>query len=189
MEQSAQYPIIPGYEVIVLDEIPLGEGSYGTVYRGLCYHMNVAIKLLDCSADNLDEACLNEANILKDLRHKNIVFFLGVCMDPPCIITEFCSQGSLFDFLRRENELKMSLWRGVYDTSLWIKKLGLLIDVAQGMCFLHNRHNPVLHLDLKSPNVLVRSNWEAAVGDFGLSKYVSPYSNLNDKCLASHCRR
>lgn len=174
---GSEVSIIPDDEVIVLEEDPLGEGSYGTVYRGICYHMNVAIKALDRSLIDVDEACLNEVKILKGLRHKNVVSFFGVCVDPPCIIMEYCSHGSLFDLLRNEHRFIVKTQGGPPDTKLWANKLGLLIGVAQGMSFLHTRNHPILHLDLKSPNILVRDNWEAAVGDFGLSKYVAPCLN------------
>jgi serine/threonine protein kinase len=42
--------------------------------------------------------------------------------------------------------------------------------VARGMNYLHSRKNPILHLDLKSPNILIDDRWRVKIADFGLSK-------------------
>lgn len=44
------------------------------------------------------------------------------------------------------------------------------ISVARGMAYLHSRSPPLLHLDLKSPNVLVDNRWRVKIADFGLSR-------------------
>jgi serine/threonine protein kinase len=42
-----------------------------------------------------------QVNILASIRHPNIVLFMGVCLEPPCLVTEFCARGSLYDVLRK----------------------------------------------------------------------------------------
>ena len=44
---------------------------------------------------------VQEARLLSSLRHPNIVTFMGLCTQPACIITEFCSRGSVTDVIRR----------------------------------------------------------------------------------------
>lgn len=44
------------------------------------------------------------------------------------------------------------------------------MSVARGMAYLHSRNPPLLHLDLKSPNVLVDNRWRVKIADFGLSR-------------------
>ena len=44
---------------------------------------------------------MQEAGMMASLRHPNVVMYLGVCMDPPCVITEYCARGSLNDVLKR----------------------------------------------------------------------------------------
>jgi serine/threonine protein kinase len=46
----------------------------------------------------------------------------------------------------------------------------IAISVARGMAYLHSRSPPLLHMDLKSPNILVDDKWRIKIADFGLSK-------------------
>ncbi len=50
--------------------------------------------------DQLAAALEKEALLMAGLRHPNTVFFLGACLDPPCMVTEHCARGSLFDVLQ-----------------------------------------------------------------------------------------
>ena len=45
-----------------------------------------------------------EAGMMATLRHPNVVMFLGVCTEPPCVITEFCARGSMLDALQRAHK-------------------------------------------------------------------------------------
>jgi serine/threonine-protein kinase CTR1 len=99
----------------------------------------------------------------RQLRHPNIVLFLGCCHDPTnnslSIVTEFLERGSLSDVLA--------------DKSIQIETPLLLrfaIDAALGMNYLHNRKPPIIHRDLKSANLLVDRYFNVKVSDFGLAK-------------------
>jgi serine/threonine protein kinase len=46
----------------------------------------------------------------------------------------------------------------------------VLLSVARGMNYLHSRQPPILHLDQKSPNILIDDRWRVKIADFGLSK-------------------
>ena len=56
----------------------------------------------------LVEELRKEAALMAGLRHPNIVLFLGVSLDPACMVTEFCARGSLFDVLRRARTNKVA---------------------------------------------------------------------------------
>ena len=74
----------------------------------------------------------------------------GVCTAPPCIVSEYCARGSLTDVLRQA--------RGAPDpaTALsWARRLSIAAEAASGMAYLHSRAAPVVHRDLKSPNILI----------------------------------
>jgi serine/threonine protein kinase len=45
--------------------------------------------------------CTQEAGMMAAMRHPNVVLYLGVCLDPPCVVTEYCARGSLNDVLKR----------------------------------------------------------------------------------------
>lgn len=96
-------------------------------------------------------------------RHPNIVAMLGVCTSPLCIAMELMNVGALDKYLRNPATGKLT----------WNVRLKLAIDIAQGMHFLHHSTPPIIHRDLKSPNVLLSRDAEglltAKVADVGLA--------------------
>ena len=92
------------------------------------------------------------------LRHPNVVQYLGVCLDPPCFVTEYCARGGLNDVLRR------ALRSPTYARQLtWYRLISMALDAAKGMNYLHTSDPPVIHRDLKSPNLLVDKHWRVKV--------------------------
>eukprot|EP01016_Furgasonia_blochmanni_P008959 TRINITY_DN13705_c0_g1_i4.p1 TRINITY_DN13705_c0_g1~~TRINITY_DN13705_c0_g1_i4.p1 ORF type:complete len:306 (-),score=44.42 TRINITY_DN13705_c0_g1_i4:372-1289(-) len=143
-------------------EKKIGEGGYGEVYLGVWLGQEVAIKQYGKKTrarhtkKTLD--FMKEVNVLSNLRHPNIVLYMGVCVNfTKCLmITEYMELGSLYDHLHKQN------------TKLGEDKmLDICEDIALGMTYLHGRK--ILHCDLKSSNILVDSNWNIKLCDFGLS--------------------
>ena len=140
----------------------LGAGAYGEVYEAEWRRSRVAVKRL-LTAHPLEEKGVKEffaeMEILANARHDNIVRFLGGCVQPDnlCILFEFCPQ-SLYDLLRKA-EAPLELER----------VLMIARQVALGIYYLHCCKPPVLHLDLKSANVLLDGHGIAKVCDFGLA--------------------
>ncbi|CAM6084202.1 unnamed protein product [Calypogeia fissa] len=150
------------WEDVIMGE-RIGQGSYGKVYRADWQGSDVAVKVFldqDLKTEALEEF-KSEVAIMRRLRHPNIVLFMGAVTKPPnlSIITEFCPRGSLYRLLHRPN-------RELDDR----KRIRMAVDVAKGMNYLHRCSPPVVHRDLKSPNLLVDKNWTVKVGDFGLSR-------------------
>ena len=101
------------------------------------------------------DALRAEVGLLATLRHPNTVAFVGVCSAPPAIITELCGRGSLTDVLSAAK---------CYPASLpWPMRLRMTIDAAAGLHHLHSQSPPILHRDLKSPNLLVAQDWTVKV--------------------------
>ncbi|KAL4443337.1 hypothetical protein ABPG75_011074 [Micractinium tetrahymenae] len=100
-----------------------------------------------------------EASLLASLRHPNCVSFIGVCTSPPCIITEYCGRGSLTGVLMQARE-DADLAREL----TWQRRLSMALNAALGMLYLHTRSPPIIHRDLKSPNLLVEDSWRVKVG-------------------------
>lgn len=98
---------------------------------------------------------------MRDLRHENLNPFIGACTDAPniCIITEYCSRGSLRDILENE-DVKLD--------NMFVASL--VGDIIRGMIYLHD--SPVkYHGKLKTSNCLVDSRWVVKLSDFGLREF------------------
>ncbi|KAK9139906.1 hypothetical protein Scep_009587 [Stephania cephalantha] len=163
------------WEDLVIGE-RIGLGSYGEVYHADWNGTEVAVKKFldqDFYGDALDEF-RREVRIMRRLRHPNVVLFLGAVTRPPnlSIITEFLPRGSLYRILHRPN--------CQIDEKRRIK---MALDVARGMNCLHTSIPPVVHRDLKSPNLLVDKNWNVKVCDFGLSR-LKHHTFLSSKSTA-----
>ncbi|PRW32608.1 rRNA methyltransferase mitochondrial [Chlorella sorokiniana] len=156
----------------------LGRGSFGRVYLATWRATPVAAKVLLAdeaaltgSAVELNQQAttrqlLAEAQVMSAMRHPNLVTFMGVCLLPPCILTEHCSQGSLYGVLRQGAQDP-----GFAAQLTWRRRLGMACDAARGLLYLHVSSPPIVHSDVKSPNVLVDHNWNAKVCDFNLSAF------------------
>lgn len=124
----------------------IGEGAYGQVYRGKYLKTNVAVKIFNKTKFKykIRKNFIQEAELLCSFRSPFIVLFMGFCLNYKdyMIITEYMSQGSLYDLLHKKKaHISFDL------------TLNIIEQVAHGMNHLHEKK--VLHCDLKSSNILV----------------------------------
>ncbi|TVU15806.1 hypothetical protein EJB05_39344, partial [Eragrostis curvula] len=144
----------------------VGAGSFGTVYRADWHGSDVAVKVLtdqDVGEAQLKEF-LREISIMKRVRHPNVVLFMGAVIKCPhlSIVTEYLPRGSLFRLISKASTGEMLDLK---------RRLRMALDVAKGINYLHCLNPPIVHWDLKTPNMLVDKNWSVKVGDFGLSRF------------------
>ncbi|CAA7017081.1 unnamed protein product [Microthlaspi erraticum] len=141
----------------------IGQGSCGTVYNGLWFGSEVAVKVFSKQeySEELRQSFRQEVSLMKRLRHPNVLLFMGSVTSPQrlCIVSEFLPRGSLFRLLRRSTS-KLD----------WRRRIHMALDIARGMNYLHRCSPPIVHRDLKSSNLLVDKNWTVKVADFGLSR-------------------
>ncbi|ONM23236.1 Serine/threonine-protein kinase STY46 [Zea mays] len=139
----------------------VASGSYGDLYRGTYCSQDVAIKVLKPERINADmqREFAQEVYIMRKVRHKNVVQFIGACTKPPnlCIVTEFMSGGSVYDYLHKH--------KGVFKLPALV---GVATDVSKGMSYLHQ--NNIIHRDLKTANLLMDENGTVKVADFGVAR-------------------
>ena len=166
---------------------------------------------------------------MSGIGHPHVIMYMGAVLDPPCLVMELASKGSLLEVLhsakvgagravgsrdqvgapqcqdRGQEQLwdqhmphsrlpcdeKMSCACGRAPRSQalvgnrlhvsssvillqaplpWVRRVSMAFDAAKGMQYLHSRQPPVIHRDLKSPNLLVDTHWHVKVSDFGLSR-------------------
>ncbi|KAF1373129.1 hypothetical protein PFLUV_G00257120 [Perca fluviatilis] len=142
-------------------ELKLGQGCFGEVWMGTWNGTTkVAIKTLKPGTMS-PEAFLQEAQIMKKLRHDKLVPLYAVVSEEPIyIVTEYMAKGSLLDFIK-EGDGKFL-------------KLPLLVDmaaqIADGMAFIERMN--YIHRDLRAANILVADNLVCKIADFGLARLI-----------------
>ena len=165
MAQQASSSIRFG-SVRLLQDAPLGTGAYGQVCKATLGELPCAAKLLhpilvDPSRPRNRALFEQECRFLSEIRHPNIVQYLGVAHDPvtglPILLMELMDD-SLTHFLEQSDE------RLPYHVQVNISH-----DIALALAFLHD--NRIVHRDLSSNNVLlIGAGIRAKVTDFGMSK-------------------
>ncbi|KAK4058855.1 hypothetical protein OIO90_000301 [Microbotryomycetes sp. JL221] len=139
----------------------VGSGGFKDVYKGMYRKKTIAIADI---RGHLTEMDIKELGLLRDLRHPNIVHFIGVSIPkepstvPVMIVTELCANGDLFDYIR------------AVSPPPFLNMLEILLGVAKGLEYLHTRTPTIIHRDIKSSNVLITANGVAKLNDFGLAK-------------------
>jgi len=144
----------------------VGRGGFGEVFCGTWAGQQVAVKEVQDANPTDGEVCdfVLEISLLSGLSHPNIVRFWRGCVDlrrgsrTLLLVTEWMDCGTLSALLHEAQEPVLSVK----------ESLVLALSVARGVAYLHDVG--ILHLDLKSPNVLLNSSFHAKLCDFGLAK-------------------
>ncbi|KAM7518581.1 hypothetical protein LguiB_017543 [Lonicera macranthoides] len=154
----------------------IGVGASGSVYKAeLPTGQVVAVKKLHSLEDsemvNL-KAFSSEIRALTEIRHRNIVKLLGFCSHVQYLylIYEFLEGGSL-DALLGNDEIAMKLG--------WTKRVNILKGVANALAYMHHDCLPsIIHRDISSKNILLDSEYEACLSDFGTARVLEVHSSV-----------
>ncbi|KAG6497831.1 hypothetical protein ZIOFF_045737 [Zingiber officinale] len=146
--------------------VAFAQGAFGKLYKGTYDGQDVAIKLLEKPENDLERALVMEQQFrqevmtLANLKHPNIVRFIGACRKLMvwCIVTEYAKGGSVRQFLMKRQNRSVPL-------KLAVKQA---IDVAKGMEYIHGLG--FIHRDLKSDNLLIFSDKSIKIADFGVAR-------------------
>ncbi|XP_044949021.1 serine/threonine-protein kinase RIPK-like [Hordeum vulgare subsp. vulgare] len=149
----------------------LGCGGFGPVYKGAVDEnlrpglaaQAVAVKYLDldCGTQGHKE-WLAEVFFLGQLRHKNLVKLIGYCYEDEhrMLVYEFMNAGSL----------ETHLFKSTNGSLPWMTRMKIAVGAAKGLAFLHDADPPVIYRDFKASNILLDSDYNTKLSDFGLAK-------------------
>ncbi|XP_051149791.1 receptor protein kinase CLAVATA1-like [Andrographis paniculata] len=149
----------------------IGKGGSGIVYKGCVPNGDeIAIKRVMSSRSN--HGFTAEIQTLGKIRHRNIVRLLGHVSNKNTnlLLYEYMSNGSLGEMLSSAKGTKLQ----------WESRYRIAVDAAKGLSYLHHDCSPsIIHRDVKPNNILLDSNCEAHVADFGLAKF------WRDECMST----
>ncbi|KAI8008401.1 L-type lectin-domain containing receptor kinase S.4 [Camellia lanceoleosa] len=154
------------------DRSLLGFGGFGRVYQGTLpdSKIQVAVKRISHESKQGLREFSSEIASIGRLRHRNLVQLLGWCRrgGDLLLVYDFMPNGSLDKYLFDEPKTILS----------WEQRLKIIKGVASGLLYLHEGwEETVIHRDIKAGNVLLDSELNARVGDFGLAKLYKHGSN------------
>lgn len=174
--QSLDYKLLEGATNNFDESNVLGVGGFGCVYRAkLDDNSCIAVKKIDEGGQEAEKEFENEIELLSKIRHQNIITLLGYCIhgETRFLAYELMENGCL------ETQLH-GVSRG--SALSWHVRMKIALDVARGLEYLHEVCNPpVIYRDLKSSNILLGSEFNAKLSDFGLAITDGPNSKNNIK--------
>ncbi|CAL4897926.1 unnamed protein product [Urochloa decumbens] len=147
------------------DKQKLGEGGFGSVYRGFLKGMGleVAVKRVSKGSKQGKKEYASEVRIISRIRHRNLVQLIGWCHDGGdlLLVYELMPNGSLDTHLYGDVALP------------WLRRHEIVLGIGYALQYLHQDWEQcVLHRDIKPSNVMLDASFRAKLGDFGLARLV-----------------
>uniref|UniRef100_A0A0A8XXX2 non-specific serine/threonine protein kinase n=1 Tax=Arundo donax TaxID=35708 RepID=A0A0A8XXX2_ARUDO len=158
------------------DEMLLGKGGFGRVYKGFlpATKHNVAIKKISPESKQGMKEFISEITILGHVRHRSLVQLLGYCRHRHelLLVYDYMPNGSFDKYLYAHDRLALG----------WSQRFHIIKSVASGLLYLHEEwEHVVIHRDVKSSNVL-DEEMNGRLADFGLAR-------LHDHGVDAHTTR
>ncbi|KAF7848430.1 hypothetical protein BT93_L1953 [Corymbia citriodora subsp. variegata] len=186
-EASLETPSIGGFQQVSYADIVkatngfsssnlIGMGGFGSVYKGTLVDEKkiVAVKVFDLKQRAASKSFMAECEILKNIRHRNLVKILTCCSSVDfqgnefkALLYEFMEKGSLEEWLHLDLAPNGTPRRRLS----FVQRLNIAFDVACTVDYLHHQcQTAVIHCDLKPSNILLDAQMNGHVSDFGLAR-------------------
>ncbi|MBA0715927.1 hypothetical protein Golax_014801, partial [Gossypium laxum] len=145
-------------------ERKLGEGGFGAVYKGYINELDrtIAVKKISEGSRQGEKEYVTEVKVISQLRHRNLVQLIGFCHDGGMflLVYVFMSNGSLDSHLF-----------GKKTPLNWNLRYKAARGVASALLYIHEEWEQcVVHRDIKPSNIMLDSNFNVKLGDFGLAR-------------------
>ncbi|XP_031494936.1 L-type lectin-domain containing receptor kinase IX.1-like [Nymphaea colorata] len=148
------------------EEGKLGQGGFGGVYRGILRDTNevVAVKRFSKGSNQGKKEYVAEVTVISRLRHRNLVRLIGWCHERGefLLVYEYMEGGSLDSHLFSKKDC------GVLP---WSQRRKVVLGLASAVSYLHEEWEQcIVHRDIKLSNIMLDSEFNARLGDFGLAR-------------------
>ncbi|CAL5410045.1 unnamed protein product [Camellia sinensis] len=140
------------------DSNKIGEGGFGSVYKGILLDGTViAVKQLSSKSKQGNREFVNEIGMISGLQHPNLVRLYGCCIEGNQLLL------ALPELYLCPKEWQLNLG--------WPSRLRICVGIARGLAFLHEESRlKIVHRDIKATNVLLDGDLNPKISDFGLAK-------------------
>ncbi|XP_057754675.1 U-box domain-containing protein 33 isoform X2 [Arachis stenosperma] len=161
--------------------LKIGEGGYGSIFKGMLRHTEVAIKMLHSDSMQGPLEFQQEVDVLSKLRHPNLITLVGACPESFTLIYEYLPNGSLEDRLVCKDNTPPLPWQ---------TRIRIAAELCSALIFLHSsKPHRIVHGDLKPSNILLDANLISKLSDFGICRILSRREDSTDnttECWRTH---
>ncbi|CAF2166104.1 probable LRR receptor-like serine/threonine-protein kinase At1g29720 isoform X4 [Brassica napus] len=154
----------------------LGEGGFGSVFKGeLSNGTIIAVKQLSSESSQGNREFVNEIGMISGLNHPNLVKLYGCCVEKNQLLL-------VYEYMEK-NSLALALFGKSSHKLNWSTRQKICVGIARGLEFLHHGSTiKMVHRDIKTTNVLLDTDFNAKISDFGLARlHDGEHSHISTK--------